>query len=442
MSFGFVARGRFGLPKYQSATDIAGRIADPVQTTTDLANIPPSDREDKQIRLVEDDSAIFYFDAQALSGDVAPAVGSGFWIRSNDVVTSTVPEATSAPGGDVKGILTADSDKGVQIIGGILEVKLDGSGSVSFGPTGGLRVTPGVVVMHGSTHENGGADELDVTGLSGILADPQVPRQATELLIGGGEIATQTETNAGVDDQHIVTPLKLANTPRLPTQDENNALVGTDGSPSAANPYVTDSDPRVPTQDENNALVGTNGSPTAANPYVTDSDPRNSDARTPTSHAASHQNGGSDEVAVATAAANAIPKALASGDLDWSWIPDTSAIAEATSSILKSTNGYEVATGMTLTEGVDFTGAGTYLVWFASTALASNNSTDANMAIFVNGVLQAASVRVVDTTSFSGFTCMARVAVGAGHAVTGQWNRIGGGTVSMEARQLLVQRII
>lgn len=28
---------------------------------------------------------------------------------------------------------------------------------------------------HGGAHENGGADELDVTGLSGVLADPQVP---------------------------------------------------------------------------------------------------------------------------------------------------------------------------------------------------------------------------------------------------------------------------
>lgn len=32
---------------------------------------------------------------------------------------------------------------------------------------------------------------------------------------------------------------------RLPTQGENDALVGTEGAPSTANPYVTDSDPRV-----------------------------------------------------------------------------------------------------------------------------------------------------------------------------------------------------
>lgn len=50
-------------------------------------------------------------------------------------------------------------------------------------------------------------------------------------------------------------------------------------------------------------------------------DSRLSDSRTPTSHATSHKNGGSDEVAVASAAANAIPKAGAGAKLDIGWIP-------------------------------------------------------------------------------------------------------------------------
>jgi len=36
------------------------------------------------------------------------------------------------------------------------------------------------------------------------------------------------------------------NDSRVPTQDENDALAGTTGAPSAANPYVTTTDPRVP----------------------------------------------------------------------------------------------------------------------------------------------------------------------------------------------------
>lgn len=50
----------------------------------------------------------------------------------------------------------------------------------------------------------------------------------------------------------------------------------------------------LPTVEEKEALVGTHGSPSASNPYVTDSDPRNSDARQPTPHAATHAPGGSD----------------------------------------------------------------------------------------------------------------------------------------------------
>lgn len=50
-------------------------------------------------------------------------------------------------------------------------------------------------------------------------------------------------------------------------------------------------------------------------------DSRLSDARTPTAHAASHKHGGSDEVATATAAANAIPKAGAGGTLAIGWLP-------------------------------------------------------------------------------------------------------------------------
>ncbi|KKK66786.1 hypothetical protein LCGC14_2960590, partial [marine sediment metagenome] len=80
------------------------------------------------------------------------------------------------------------------------------------------------------------------------------------------------------------------------------------------------SDARIPTQDENDALQGTSGAPGSVNPYVTNADARNSDARAPTSHAASHQHGGSDEVAVAVPAANAIPKAGGGSVLAGGWV--------------------------------------------------------------------------------------------------------------------------
>jgi hypothetical protein len=108
--------------------------------------------------------------------------------------------------------------------------------------------TPGA---HASTHENGGADELNVAGLSGTLADPQTPSSHAASHQHGGadeiatatpaanaipkagaggtlaegwianasftargdiEIATQVEVDAGTDTGRAVTPATLANT--------------------------------------------------------------------------------------------------------------------------------------------------------------------------------------------------------------------------------------
>jgi hypothetical protein len=68
------------------------------------------------------------------------------------------------------------------------------------------------------------------------------------------------------------------NSPLLPTQDENDALVGTSGAPSTTNKYVTNADARVPTQGENDALIGTSGTPSSTNPFVTTLDARVTDA--------------------------------------------------------------------------------------------------------------------------------------------------------------------
>lgn len=45
---------------------------------------------------------------------------------------------------------------------------------------------------------------------------PMVSTKASETNLGGAEIATQAETDAGTDDERIVTPLKAANSPRNP----------------------------------------------------------------------------------------------------------------------------------------------------------------------------------------------------------------------------------
>lgn len=57
-----------------------------------------------------------------------------------------------------------------------------------------------------------------------------------------------------------------------PTSDEKAALVGTSGSPSVSNKYITDADTRIPTAGQKLALAGTTGTPGTANRYVTETD--------------------------------------------------------------------------------------------------------------------------------------------------------------------------
>lgn len=54
------------------------------------------------------------------------------------------------------------------------------------------------------------------------------------------------------------------------TEDQEAAMLGSNGAPGFFNKYVTESDPRLPTQDENNALAGFPSSPSATNKYITE----------------------------------------------------------------------------------------------------------------------------------------------------------------------------
>lgn len=78
-------------------------------------------------------------------------------------------------------------------------------------------------------------------------------------------------------------------------------------------------EPNLPSAGQKNALAGTSGTPGSGNPYVTSSDARNSDARTPTAHHATHSKGGSDAVAlgdIATAIGD-VPQALIDALMPW-----------------------------------------------------------------------------------------------------------------------------
>jgi len=147
---------------------------------------------------------------------------------------------------------------------------------------------------HSASHENGGSDEVDVGGLSGLLADPQTP--ATH---------ASSHQDGGADEVSTATP--SAN--QIPKSDGSSTLDG----------WISDAS----TIAKGKVELATDGE-SAASLAVQANDSRLSDARTPTPHASSHKDGGSDEVAQETAAAGAIPKATAAtGKLDISFIPDS-----------------------------------------------------------------------------------------------------------------------
>jgi len=104
--------------------------------------------------------------------------------------------------------------------------------------------------------------------------------------------------------------------------DANQYTEATQYASNSVNGLMSSTDhAKLPTNNQKDALSGTNGTPSDSNRYVTDSDPRMSDARTPLQHATTHQHGGTDEIAVATPEPNAIPKANAQGNLN-SWITE------------------------------------------------------------------------------------------------------------------------
>ena len=133
---------------------------------------------------------------------------------------------------------------------------------------------PRTPTSHATSHQDGGADAIDVSGLSGALADPQTPA------VHGNEahdpnFATDADLTAHVND---------AENPHSVTA----AQVGADPAGTAASEVASiPSDGSVATPS-----LRTLGS--GSTQAVAGDDARLSDARTPTAHASSHATGQSD----------------------------------------------------------------------------------------------------------------------------------------------------
>jgi hypothetical protein len=85
-----------------------------------------------------------------------------------------------------------------------------GADEISVLGLSGLLADAQTPLAHAASHENGGADELDVTGLSGLLADPQTPLLAADSITNAmlAEVPTATikgRTTAGTGNPEDLT---------------------------------------------------------------------------------------------------------------------------------------------------------------------------------------------------------------------------------------------
>jgi len=97
-----------------------------------------------------------------------------------EVVGGVIPDATSGSGGGTKGQITADADKGLEITTGILEIKVDGT-TIQFNGSGELEFISG----------SGGGGPTGV-----VSSEPQFTEDITGIsppangTTGGGDIST------------------------------------------------------------------------------------------------------------------------------------------------------------------------------------------------------------------------------------------------------------
>jgi hypothetical protein len=139
---------------------------------------------------------------------------------------------------------------------------------------------------HAATHQNGGADELNVAGLSGLLADAQTPASHA-ITAHTGTLNHGALGAIGAADHH-----SNANDP---TADQKAAMDGA-ASPAAGNVFATMND----VGGGNHATTHQDGQPDEIN--VTGLSGVLADAQTPATHAASHTAGAADPISHANLA--------------------------------------------------------------------------------------------------------------------------------------------
>lgn len=158
---------------------------------------------------------------------------------------TTVSPATEVITTDISYALRERQDRrGNLILRGVLETiaSLPVDPNFNF-PGDSYMVSPGGAVIP-AIHSWDGVAWIDITATAAISSD-----------------LAQHRANLFPDEIHL-------------TDDQADAVTGTSGAPSAINRFVTEVDTRLPTQDENDALVGSDTTPpSSVNKFIVESEP-------------------------------------------------------------------------------------------------------------------------------------------------------------------------
>ena len=279
------------------------------------------------------------------------------------VTSLIVADATGYPTAPFAIVIDPDSATAEEVL--LVTVKVGATFTVTrgFDGTTGKAHSAGATVIHAaiaadfvdlqsaiSDHE-----ALTTTAHGGIvssddarLADSRTPTGSAGGVLAGtypdpsfaADMATQAELDTHAADTTAVhgitdtSTLVLTGDARLsdsrtPTGTAGGVLSGTYPNPGFAADMATQAELDTEASTRASADTTNAGNLTTHAALTTDahggivasSDARLTDARTPTAHASTHMHGGGDQVATATATANAIPKAGVGGQLDVGWLP-------------------------------------------------------------------------------------------------------------------------
>jgi len=136
---------------------------------------------------------------------------------------------------------------------------------------------------HAASHQDGGADEISVAGLSGVLADPQTP--ATH---------AASHQDGGADEISVAGLSGVLADPQTPATHAASHQDGGADEISVAGLSGVLADPQTPASHASSHQDGGADEISVAGLSGVLADPQ-----TPASHASSHQDGGADEISVA-----------------------------------------------------------------------------------------------------------------------------------------------